>query len=268
VEYTGERMVPEGACHVSFWEHVYRYRFAAARVAGRRVLDLACGEGYGAAALARAGARSVLGVDLSAEACAHARAKYGLETRAGSAEAIPLADGAVDTVVSFETLEHVPAPERFLAECARVLAPGGELIVSTPNRPCYQPAGGPNPFHVREVDEPEFRALLAPRFEVLASHGQSPTARSWWRPTVALLPQSPGCRLPGVGLVQRALRRWLCPGFEFYPGAGVRAAVVDVIARRRDRAGAVLVNPYVLRPRGAWPDDAPAYLVATARRRG
>src|SRR5687767_6601798 len=96
MEDTGERMLPETTSAVTFWEHIYRYRFAARFVRGRRVLDIACGEGYGAAALLRAGAASVIGVDISEEACEHARQKYGIDARPGSAEQIPLPSQAVD----------------------------------------------------------------------------------------------------------------------------------------------------------------------------
>src|SRR5688572_17038072 len=95
MDFTGERMIPEVADPHMFWEHVYRYRFAASYAPGRRVLDIACGEGYGSAALLKAGAASVIGVDISAEAVAHARRKYGVDARVGDAAAIPLGDSSV-----------------------------------------------------------------------------------------------------------------------------------------------------------------------------
>src|SRR6266704_1151086 len=110
----GERMVPEVSGGMTFWEHVHRYAFACRFVAGKRVLDIACGEGYGSAALQKAGAAQVIAVDISDSACAHARAKYGVDARPGAAERIPLPDGSADVVVTFETIEHVPNPERFL----------------------------------------------------------------------------------------------------------------------------------------------------------
>ena len=108
----GERMVPETSDRFTFWEHVYRYAFASRFVAGKRVLDIACGEGYGAAALQKAGASHVIGVDVSGDACVHALKRYGLDARPGSGEQIPLADDSVDVVVSFETIEHVRNPGR------------------------------------------------------------------------------------------------------------------------------------------------------------
>jgi 2-polyprenyl-3-methyl-5-hydroxy-6-metoxy-1,4-benzoquinol methylase len=82
----GERMVPEVSGGMTFWEHVHRYAFACRFVAGKRVLDIASGEGYGAAALQKAGAAHVIGVDVSESACFHARTKYGIDARPGSAE--------------------------------------------------------------------------------------------------------------------------------------------------------------------------------------
>ena len=84
LENNAERMVPESSGSFTFWEHVYRYAFACRLAEGKRVLDVACGEGYGAAALRKAGAAQVIGVDISEEVCLHARRKYGLDARAGS----------------------------------------------------------------------------------------------------------------------------------------------------------------------------------------
>ena len=112
MEYTGERMVPEGADAYTFWEHIYRYRFAAAWVEGKNVLDIACGEGYGTAAMLRSGAASVIGVDVSPEACEHAARRYGIKTRLGDAQNVPLENASVDTIISFETIEHVSRPEK------------------------------------------------------------------------------------------------------------------------------------------------------------
>src|ERR1019366_4929606 len=140
----------------TFWEHVYRYAFACRFVRGKRVLDIACGEGYGAAALQKAGAARVTGVDISEAACFHARSKYGIDAKLGAAEKIPLGEGSVDVVVSFETIEHIPNPDRFLDECVRVLVPGGRLIISTPNKSIYGQAVQ-NPYHWSEMTEEGFK---------------------------------------------------------------------------------------------------------------
>lgn len=150
-----ERLVPEGAVEASLQEHLARYRFAKDLARGR-VLDVACGTGYGTAML------GATGVDLSLEALRYARRSTG---RLVAADALRLPFGrAFDTVVSFETIEHVPDAARFVAECARVLRPGGTFIVSTPNRELWSPRS-PRPlqrYHVREFNLREFLAVLGP----------------------------------------------------------------------------------------------------------
>jgi SAM-dependent methyltransferase len=133
------------------------------------VLDVACGEGYGSALLANC-ARQVLGLDLSAQAVAHARERYGARAnlRFESADATALdhlPDASFDLIVSFETLEHVQAQERMLDGFQRLLAPDGVLLVSTPDRRNYSDLTGfRNEHHVRELYRAEFEALLEARF--------------------------------------------------------------------------------------------------------
>jgi 2-polyprenyl-3-methyl-5-hydroxy-6-metoxy-1,4-benzoquinol methylase len=162
LDATGERLIPEAyAGEIVLAEHLARYHLAARLAPGRRVLDAACGEGYGAAMLAAASAASVVGVDIHAETVAHARRRYELDVRIGDVGKLPFANGEFDLVVSFETIEHVPDPEGALSEFARVLAPDGVLIVSTPNATEYLVE---NPFHQRELTPVEFFAALDARF--------------------------------------------------------------------------------------------------------
>jgi ubiquinone/menaquinone biosynthesis C-methylase UbiE len=164
-----------------WYEHWHRYHFAAAMADGLRVLDIACGEGYGAALLAGRAA-SVAAVDVNATAVAAAKLRYAgvprLEFLEGRCEAIPLPDAAVDLVVSFETLEHIADPKGFVTECARVLAPPGMLLVSTPNLEVTAASGYSNPFHVREFRREEFLALLHERFPAVELFGQRVDAYS------------------------------------------------------------------------------------------
>ncbi len=175
--FTGERFTPECEREIAY-EHWHRYAFARALARGRRVLDAACGEGYGSAMLARAGAASVLGLDLDAASVGHAARRYGdvpgLRFDIADATRLDaLPDAAFDLVVSFETLEHVHDQARLLDGFARVLAPGGLLLVSTPDKVNYNPPGSePNPFHVRELARDEFEALLAARFPARRLYGQ------------------------------------------------------------------------------------------------
>lgn len=175
MEFTGERFVPSEEGEIR-QEHLHRYAWCLPAAAGKDVLDIACGEGYGSAALARV-ARSVVGVDISAEAVEHARVRYGdasnLRYEQGSAAAIPLADDSVDMVVSYETVEHLHEQEDMLAEIRRVLRPDGVLVMSSPNRVTYsEKAGYHNEFHVRELDFDEFAALLARQFPAVRFLGQ------------------------------------------------------------------------------------------------
>jgi SAM-dependent methyltransferase len=169
LEFTGERVIP-GQAGVDLWnEHLARYAFAARFASGRRVLDAGCGTGYGSAELYPA-ARSVVGVDASLEAVHYARDHYStrhLRFLAASCAALPLPDASQDLVVAFEVIEHLSEWQRFLAEARRVLAPGGQFIVSTPNQEYYAESRGltgPNPYHVHEFDFDEFSARLRELF--------------------------------------------------------------------------------------------------------
>jgi SAM-dependent methyltransferase len=152
-------------------EHLARYWWASQFAEGRRVLDAGCGMGYGSAILAEAGATRVTGVDISAPAIEAARATArGAEFEVGDIASLPLGDDSVDLVVCLETIEHVEEPERALDELARVLAPDGLLLLSSPNRDVYPPG---NPHHRREFTPSELRDELRRRFrevELLRQH--------------------------------------------------------------------------------------------------
>ena len=163
---TGERLLTD-VCDNNTLEHLHRYGMALDFCRGRRVLDIASGEGYGSNLLAGV-AESVKGVDISDETIAHARRKYrrpNLEYLHGSADAIPLADASVDTVVSFETIEHHDRHAEMFAELKRVLRPGGVLVISSPDKLNYTDLPGTsNPFHVKELYREEFHALVRGHF--------------------------------------------------------------------------------------------------------
>ena len=152
-------------------EHFARYRWAAQLVAGHRVLDAGCGVGYGSAMLAEAGAAEVVGVDLSpkaveaAGAAAPARASFTV----GDVHALPFEAARFEVVVCFEVIEHVEGQDNVVAELARVLAPDGVLVISSPNRDVY-PAG--NPHHLHEYVPEELRAALAAHFDHVALRRQ------------------------------------------------------------------------------------------------
>ena len=160
---TGERFIPEEmAGEVIDAEHQSRYRLAARHVRGLRVLDAGCGVGWGGQILLDAGACSVVGVDIAPEAVADAvrRVPAGRFT-VGDLAALPVATASIDVVVCFEAIEHVEEPHRALDELARVLAPGGSLLVSSPN-PFVYPAG--NEFHIHEFPPHELLDAVIARF--------------------------------------------------------------------------------------------------------
>jgi O-antigen biosynthesis protein len=180
LEWTGERYVPEIAGNIRL-EHLHRYLLARELCADRRVLDIACGEGYGSDLIGRV-ATFVVGVDIAPNVVGHARARYGRKTvtfAAGSCAAIPLADHSVDVVVSFETIEHHTEHDAMMREVKRVLAPNGILIISSPDRREYSEIPGyENPFHARELDRQEFADLLTSHFRRMRLVGQRVRAGS------------------------------------------------------------------------------------------
>ena len=164
LELTGERTLPD-VPEENYWyqRHVAAYQWIAGRVAGLRVVDLACGEGYGSELLARSAA-DVIGVDANPEAFEHARAKYtreGLSFERGLVEEF---EAERDAVVFLQTIEHIHEPGKLLERIAKV-AP--VAYISTPNRLTL---AGPdaeksdNPWHLREYDAGQYRELLEPHF--------------------------------------------------------------------------------------------------------
>jgi ubiquinone/menaquinone biosynthesis C-methylase UbiE len=173
--FTGERFIPgiEGEIWIEHW---HRYHYAATLAANKRVLDVACGEGYGSALLGSIAA-SVAGVDIAEAAVQHARQAYrgrqNLSFHNASCCELPFADDSFDVVISFETVEHIAEQSAFIAEIDRVLAPGGMLVMSSPNKAEYTDRRQfDNTFHVRELYRNEFESLLAERFGAVRWLGQ------------------------------------------------------------------------------------------------
>jgi ubiquinone/menaquinone biosynthesis C-methylase UbiE len=153
--------------------HLDRYRFAAKQVRGQKVLDCACGTGYGVRMLREVGeAARVVGVDIEAKAIAYAIQRHQVAATAficSSGDKLPLSDNSVDIVTSFETIEHVSDDVALVEEFYRVLRADGTLIISTPNKWPLRDA----PFHVREYDRKAFLDLLEPCFQCVELHNQN-----------------------------------------------------------------------------------------------
>jgi SAM-dependent methyltransferase len=189
LDFTGERFTPECVREISY-EHWHRYAFARRFAAGKRVLDAACGEGYGSSLLATV-ATSVVGVDVDATTIDHAWQRYGrggnVEFRRADATDLPFEAGSFDVVVSFETLEHLARQEELIAGFVRILGGNGLLVISTPDRHAYSDVTGfRNEHHVRELYRDEFVALLERHFAHVRLYGQKLAFRS------ALWPLDPG----------------------------------------------------------------------------
>jgi SAM-dependent methyltransferase len=173
---TGERTLPDiPAENYWFRRHLVVYEWIAARVAGLRVVDLACGEGYGAAVLARTAA-SVTGVDANPEAHEHARLRYsapGLRFERAALERYGH-PGICEAVTLLQTIEHVHEPEQALRQLRTLVTPGGVVYISTPNLLTIAPPGAvksTNPWHLREYRAHEFRALCETAFASVELYG-------------------------------------------------------------------------------------------------
>lgn len=150
--------------------HIARYTLVRDLCRGRKVLDLACGEGYGSRLMFDWGATEVVGVDVSEEAVASARARFGfgcdgLRYLSGDAEQVEalLAGEKFDLIISLETIEHLHNPVAYIEALVRLRAQDGEIFISCPNDWWYYPtAEQSNPYHIRKYSYDEFLALVTP----------------------------------------------------------------------------------------------------------
>jgi SAM-dependent methyltransferase len=187
LELTGERTLPD-VPEENYWfrRHLIVYEWIASRVAGLRVIDMACGEGYGSDVLARS-AHSVVGVDANPQAHEHARLRYRRANLRFERELVDTFSEPADAVVFLQTVEHLTAPEATLAHFAGLVrgaregAPeagahprGGTVFVSTPNVLTLAPRGAErsgNPWHVHEYRAAEFEHLCRSCFSHVEMYG-------------------------------------------------------------------------------------------------
>jgi SAM-dependent methyltransferase len=165
---TGERTLPD-VPEENYWfqRHLAVYEWIGARVGGKRVVDMACGEGYGSDVLAAAGAAGVVGVDANPEAHEHARLRYVRPNLRFERDLVESFAEPCDAVVFLQTIEHVQEPGAILEHFKSMLAPDGVAYVSTPNLLTLAPPGAEksdNPWHVREYRAAEFRQLCEAHF--------------------------------------------------------------------------------------------------------
>lgn len=177
--FTGERYLPDLESAQISYEHWHRYLYATGFVKDKKVLDIACGSGYGSSLLAQH-SQKVIGVDISPEAIKIASDRYvqdNLEFRSGSADKIPIEESAFfDVVTSFETIEHLPEEKQvaFLNDIKRVIKPEGLCLISTPNKLLYSDiANFSNEFHLKEFYIDEFRDFLTRFFKNVRILGQN-----------------------------------------------------------------------------------------------
>lgn len=201
IEWTGERCVPWTGDLQVIYEHYHRYLLARPLVHGKRVLDLASGEGYGTALMAERAAQ-VVGLEIDPASVTHSRQTYqieGLEFVEGSMlDLSRFPDNSFDVVTCFEALEHVAEHEELVAGVRRILAEDGIFLTSTPDRLVYtEELHQHNPHHVRELSLAEFRELLDAHFPHVRYWGQAVAVGSLVQPVDE---HQPG----GVGVIALA----------------------------------------------------------------
>jgi ubiquinone/menaquinone biosynthesis C-methylase UbiE len=161
-KWSGERL-ESFITNETMTEHLHRYAIALELIAGKKVLDIACGEGYGTNLMSKIAAQ-VTGIDSDKNTIEKAKKKYtagNIVFLAGSVLKIPAQNNSFDVITCFETLEHVTEHDEMLSELKRVLSPTGILLISTPDKKNYSDkTGGLNPFHKKELYEQEFKNLI------------------------------------------------------------------------------------------------------------
>ncbi|MCB0715754.1 MAG: class I SAM-dependent methyltransferase [Chitinophagaceae bacterium] len=179
--WTGERLetfITDG----TMLEHLHRYAMVAAFCKGKRILDIACGEGFGSHLIAEKAAQ-VWGIDIHEPTIQNANKKYkkpNLHFLTGDITSIPLDKLQFDIILCFETIEHIEQHEQAIRECKRVLTAEGVLIISTPDKLHYsQQTNYKNPFHKKELSNQEFKTLIANNFKFANFYKQNSFAASF-----------------------------------------------------------------------------------------
>jgi 2-polyprenyl-3-methyl-5-hydroxy-6-metoxy-1,4-benzoquinol methylase len=244
-----ERLSPETAPLTDRLFHEARYYFATKWAVGQRVLDVACGVGYGSRILAESGARMVVGLDYPSEAVKHANSRYRQECTSfvrSDAVRLPFCSELFDLIVSFETIEHLQNPVGFIEGCVRSLRPDGWFIVSTPNSRGLPVGLKHSPFHIREFRLAELNSLLGQYFAEIEIFWQA-----WPEQSIAahraLWLSSDLHALPGVSLLRSLLpgrarslfRRLLVSACEYQVRKPVEHAPLPLSCVKGERGACV-----------------------------
>ena len=171
---TGERTLPD-VPEENYWyrRHLVVYEWIAAQLSGARVIDMACGEGYGTDVLG-ARAATAVGVDANPEAHEHARMRSRRENVRFARDLVSSFDEAADAVVFLQTIEHIEEPGAVLEHFRSLIPRDGTVFLSTPNVLTLAPKGASrsgNPWHVHEYRAEEFEALCRAHFRTVEMHG-------------------------------------------------------------------------------------------------
>lgn len=172
VTVTGERVTTAAAGFGPTWQrHVAAYDRCARFLGPGRVLDLGCGVGHSYARLAP---RETVGVDVASAVLVGQQR----ETVVADMRALPFEDGSFASVLAVQSIEHVPDPDRVLAEVTRVLRPDGVAVFVTPNRLTFgRPDEIIDPYHYTEFSAEDLAALCGPYFDRVEVHGLFGSAR-------------------------------------------------------------------------------------------
>lgn len=161
---TAERVSRDVSDNFVFQRSLLAYHEAAGLVSGR-VLEIGTGAGYGVEVIAP---HAEYFTTLDKHRTAGIEWPANVDFCEAKVPPLPFADGSFDYVISFQVIEHIRRDRDFVREVARVLKPGGRLIISTPNRPMSLTR---NPWHVREYNGVEFSALLGETFTAVEPYG-------------------------------------------------------------------------------------------------
>lgn len=169
---TGERVSsPENGFNPTWQRHVAAYALCAPLLPPGRVLDVGCGVGHSFELLAP---RETVGLDLDPEVLVG----QNRETAVGDMRSLPFPDASFESALSVQSLEHVPDPQRAVAEARRVLEPGGVAVFVTPNRLTFgRPDEVIDPYHYLEFSAAELRALCKRSFAQVELRGIFGSAR-------------------------------------------------------------------------------------------